>query len=71
MLLFMRYWNLPRRNAYESLHAQIRMRHSVPVPGNLVHVRSLRRVPTEMFARWVRRPDSAHRLYWRTHKREG
>ena len=69
-----RFWNDPHRLQRASI--QQRLQKHLTVPGHVGHMAQIRKrcrgqrgghKLEYFFERWYKRPDRAHRLYWRTH----
>lgn len=65
---YFRFWNDRTRLYRASFHQKLRNKHCVQVPGCLGDHTD--RGQPERFAKWYKLPDTAHRLFWRTHPKK-
>jgi hypothetical protein len=67
-MMTMKFWNNPHRLRRESLQQRIHRKWFVQVPGCVGDPTD--RGQPERFEKWYKLPRAAHRLFWRTHKKE-
>lgn len=65
---YYRYINGVFQRQFRPLQQRLRFGHVCTVPGHVGDREGRRRHIPGLFDRWYKRPDRAHRLYWRTHR---